>query len=80
MQLYVLALLRWKHYNILTVIFQDTLYFRNFVRQNIFLMADIVLYRHVLKYLCNKAIESIKLVATVFIDKQNIVSIHYCIV
>ena len=25
-------------------------------------MVDIVLYRHVLKYLCNKAIESIKLV------------------
>ena len=80
MQLYVLALQRWKHYNILTVIFQVTLYFHNFVRQNILKMADIVLYRHVLKYLCNKATESIKLVATVFIDKQNIVSVHCCIV
>ena len=43
-------------------------------------MADIVLYRHVLKYLCNKAIESIYLVPTVFIDKQNIVSVHCSIV
>ena len=39
-------------------------------------MAGIVLYSHVLKYLGNKAIESIKLVVTVFIDKQNIVSVH----
>ena len=39
-------------------------------------MADIVLYRHALKYICNKAIESIKLVATMFINKQNIVSVH----
>ena len=41
-----------------------------------FLQANIVLYRDVLKYLCNKAIESIRLVATVFIDKQNNVSVH----
>ena len=46
------------------------------IYENIFKMADIVLYRHVLKYICNKAIESIKLVATVFINKQNIVSVH----
>ena len=42
-------------------------------------MATIVLHSHVLKYLCNKAIESFKLVATMFIDKQNIVSVHCCI-
>ena len=46
------------------------------IYENIFKMADIVLYRHVLKYICNKVIESIKLVATVFINKQNIVSVH----
>ena len=39
-------------------------------------MVDIVLYRHVLKYLCNKDIGSIKLVATVFISKQNNGSVH----
>ena len=62
------------------VIFLVTQYLHNFVKQNIFKMADIFLYRHVLKYLRNKAIESIKLVATVFIEKQNIVSVHCCIV
>ena len=46
-------------------------------------MADILLYKHVLKYLCNKAIESIKLVATVFITRQTkhcVCSLLYCII
>ena len=64
----------------MTVILLVRLYFHKFVKQNIFKMAYILLYRHVLKYLSNKAIESIKLVATVFIDKQNIVSVHCFIV
>ena len=54
----------------MTVIVQVTLYF---VMKNIriifFEMANIVLYRYILKYLCDKDIESINLLETVFIVK-----------